>query len=103
MEQVYAVAQALIGRVIVNFVEEPETMMADLREIGPSFVLLAPRVWESIAADVRSRIMDSTRLKQRLFELGMTMGSRALAGGRRSPLATCCCFGRCATGSASAI
>ncbi len=87
MEQVYAVAQALIGRVIVNFVEEPETMMADLREIGPSFVLLAPRVWESIAADVRSRIMDSTRLKQRLFELGMTMGSRALAGGRRSPLA----------------
>ena len=58
MEQVYAVAQALIGRVIVNFVEEPETMMADLREIGPNFLLLAPRVWESIAADVRSRMMD---------------------------------------------
>ena len=87
MEQVYAVAQALIGRVIVNFVEEPETMMADLREIGPSFVLLAPRVWESIAADVRSRMMDSTRLKQRLFELGITLGNRALAAGRRSPLA----------------
>jgi long-chain acyl-CoA synthetase len=87
MEQVYAVAQALIGRVIVNFVEEPETMMADLREIGPTFVLLAPRVWESIAADVRSRMMDSTRLKQRLFELGMTLGNRALAHGRRSRLA----------------
>ncbi len=46
MEQVYAVAQPLISRITVNFVEEPETMMADLREIGPTFVLLAPRVWE---------------------------------------------------------
>lgn len=87
MEQVYAVAQALISRTIVNFVEEPETMMADLREIGPGFVLLAPRVWESIAADVRARMMDSTWLKQQLFELGMGLGTRALDRGRRSPLA----------------
>ena len=87
MEQVYAVAQALIGRVIVNFVEEPETMMADLREIGPNFLLLAPRVWESIAADVRSRMMDSSWVKQRMFELGTNLGTAALARGRRSRLA----------------
>ena len=87
MEQVYAVAQALIGRVIVNFVEEPETMMADLREIGPNFLLLAPRVWESVAADVRSRMMDATWAKQRLFDLGMKLGTAALARGRRSRLA----------------
>jgi long-chain acyl-CoA synthetase len=87
MEQVYALAQALIGRVVVNFVEEPETMMADLREIGPNFLLLAPRAWESIAADVRSRMMDSTRTKQRMFELGTNLGAAALARGRRSRLA----------------
>jgi long-chain acyl-CoA synthetase len=87
MEQVYAVAQALIGRVIVNFVEEPETMMADLREIGPNFLLLAPRVWEGVAADVRSRMMDATWAKQRIFELGMNLGTAALARGRRSQLA----------------
>ncbi|MFO1113974.1 MAG: long-chain fatty acid--CoA ligase [Rhodospirillales bacterium] len=93
MEQVYAVAQALISRTIVNFVEEPETMMADLREIGPGFVLLAPRVWESIAADVRARMMDSTWLKQRLFEVGMGLGTRALDRGRRSRLADLLLFG----------
>lgn len=87
MEQVYAVAQALISRTIVNFVEEPETLMADLREVGPSFVLLAPRVWESIAADVRSRMMDSTRLKQWMFDLGMRLGTRALDKGNRSTFA----------------
>lgn len=87
MEQVYVVSQALIARVIVNFVEEPETMMADLREIGPSFVLLAPRVWENIAADVRARMMDSTKFKQKMFEWGMKLGTEALDQGRRSKLA----------------
>ncbi|MBW7851591.1 MAG: long-chain fatty acid--CoA ligase [Rhodospirillales bacterium] len=87
MEQVYAVAQWLISRITVNFVEEPETMMADLREIGPTFVLLAPRVWEGIAADVRARMMDATRFKQWMFDLGMKLGMRALDQGRRSRLA----------------
>lgn len=87
MEQVYAVGQWLIARTVVNFVEEPETMMADLREIGPSFVLLAPRVWESISADVRARMMDATRFKQKMFELGMRLGMRSLEEGRPSRLA----------------
>lgn len=87
MEQVYAVAQWLIARCTVNFVESAETLMADLREIGPTFVLLAPRVWESIAADVRSRMMDADRFKRALFDYGMTLGRAALAEGRRSPLA----------------
>jgi long-chain acyl-CoA synthetase len=87
MEQVYAVAQALIARVIVNFVEEQETMMADLREIGPSFLLLGPRAWEGVAADVRSRMMDATRLKRLMFDFGMKRGMAALDRGRRSKLA----------------
>ena len=87
MEQIYAVTQPLICRNIVNFVEEPETMMADMREIGPNFVLLAPRMWEAIAADVRSRMMDSTRFKQAMFDLGMKLGMKALDRGRRSRLA----------------
>lgn len=87
MEQVYAVGQALIARQIVNFVEEQETMMADLREIGPSFVLLAPRVWEGILADVQARMMDSTPLKKKLFEFAMKRAEAALAQGKRSTLA----------------
>ncbi|MBF0372674.1 MAG: long-chain fatty acid--CoA ligase [Alphaproteobacteria bacterium] len=87
MEQVYAVSQALISRITVNFVEESETTMADLREIGPTFVLLAPRVWESIAADVRARMMDATRFKQKVFEIGMKLGMDSLDQGRQSKLA----------------
>lgn len=87
MEQVYVVGQALVARQIVNFVEEQETMMSDLREIGPSFVLLAPRVWENIVADVSARMMDSTPFKQKMYKLGMKLANKALDQGQRSKLA----------------
>ncbi|QIZ75952.1 long-chain fatty acid--CoA ligase [Ferrimonas lipolytica] len=87
MEQVYAVGQALIARQVVNFVEEQQTMMADLREIGPSFVLLAPRVWEGILADVQARMMDSTPLKQKLFDFALARAEAALERGKRSSIA----------------
>ncbi|WP_159349348.1 long-chain fatty acid--CoA ligase [Roseomonas harenae] len=87
MEQIYALGFALVSRMRVSFVEEPETMMADFREIGPSFVLFAPRVWEALAADVRARVMDASPLKRRAFDWGMRLGLAAQAKGRRSRLA----------------
>ncbi|TMO77507.1 long-chain fatty acid--CoA ligase [Pseudoalteromonas sp. S3776] len=87
MEQVYAVGQALIARQIVNFVEEQQTLMSDLREIGPSFVLLAPRVWEGILADVQARMMDSTPLKRKLFSFAMSIAQKSQLKGKKSWLA----------------
>lgn len=82
MEQVYAVSQALICRQIVNFVEEQETMMEDLREIGPNFVLLAPRVWEGVSADVKAKMMDATPFKQKMFRIGMALAEKAAKEGK---------------------
>jgi long-chain acyl-CoA synthetase len=87
MEQVYVLGKGLLCRMKVNFVEEPDTMMSDFREIAPTFVLFAPRVWEAIAADVRAKVMDASALKQRLYDLGMKTGLAALDKGQRSGLA----------------
>ncbi|MBA1148716.1 long-chain fatty acid--CoA ligase [Ectothiorhodospiraceae bacterium WFHF3C12] len=78
MEQVYAVAQSLISRMTINFVEEPESQMNDLREIGPHFVLLAPRVWETLAADVKARMMEASWLKQKLYHYATRKGVHAM-------------------------
>jgi len=87
MEQVYALGKGLLSRMKINFVEEPDTMMNDFREIAPTFVLFAPRIWEAIAADVRARVMDASPLKQRLYDVGMKSGLAALADGKHSALA----------------
>ncbi len=84
MEQVYAVAMPLLCRIRVNYPEDQSTAMHDLREIGPTHVLLAPRVWEQISADVHARMLDANRLSQMLFEKGVKQGTDALEQGRRS-------------------
>jgi long-chain acyl-CoA synthetase len=87
MEQVYVVAMPLLCGIRANFPESAETAMRDLREIGPTHLLLAPRVWEQTAADVRARILDSGPLTRRLFDWAVRTGTRAVERGGRSRLA----------------
>ena len=87
MEQVYAMGKGLLSRMKVNFVEQSDTMMNDFREIAPTFVLFAPRIWEGIAADVRARVMDASAMKQSLYEIGMKSGLNALGDGKKSMVA----------------
>lgn len=93
MEQVYTVAMPLLCRIRVNFPESAETAMRDLREIGPTHLLLAPRVWEQTAADLRARIMDAGPLTRALFDWAVRAGTAALERGRRHRLADLLVFG----------
>ena len=87
MEQVYVFGFSLVSRMKINFPESEETSFADLREIGPTFLLLAPRVLEQIAADMRARMMDASSLNQWLFEKGLKIAVEAVEQGRHSSLA----------------
>jgi long-chain acyl-CoA synthetase len=75
-EQLMSVAAPLVVGYTVNFPEKQETAMADLREIGPHIMLSPPKVWESIAATVRVRMMDSTPFKKFMFNTFMPIGER---------------------------
>lgn len=85
-EQVNAIAHFLLSRIRLNFVEDEETTTHDMREIGPTHILQAPRVWESTAADIKARMMDSTPLKRFIFAQAMKTGERAAKTGRGSML-----------------
>lgn len=87
MEQMYAVAWNLIARMKVNYPEEQNTVMSDIREIGPTFMLLSPRVWEVIAADIRARMMDSSRWKQWIYEWAVKRGTKAIEDKQQDSLA----------------
>ncbi len=86
MEQMYSVAWNLVSRMTVNFPEEQHTAMADMREIGPTFVLLSPRVWEIIAADIRAKMMDSSWWKRAIYHWGVEAGRKALDAGAKPVL-----------------
>jgi long-chain acyl-CoA synthetase len=93
VEQVYVVAMPLLCRIRVSFPEDESTVMHDLREIGPTHLLLAPRVWEQLAAEVHSRMLDANPLNRKIFDLGVRRGIAALNAGRRSRVADWLLFG----------
>jgi long-chain acyl-CoA synthetase len=50
-----------------NCPEHPETARRDLCEIGPTFLIAPPRVWEDMLADIEARGAQATLLKRALF------------------------------------
>ncbi len=83
MEQTYGVGFNLLSGMKVNFPENSETAMDDLREIGPTFMLGAPRLWEQISADMRARILDSSKFTQWIFNKMVERGLKAVDNAKR--------------------
>ena len=73
----YSFAQAHIAGFCLNCPESPDTVMADLREIGPTYIFGAPRVYESIFTQTMIRIEDAGWVKRRLFHYFMGVARRA--------------------------
>ena len=66
-----------IDGVILNFAESPETVRANIREIAPDALLYNSRLWETLVANIRARILDSGWLNRTLYNLFLPIGYRA--------------------------
>ena len=65
---IFSVGQAYWTGFCVNCPESADTMMTDLREIGPSYYFAPPRVFETQLTNVMIRMEDASPLKKRLFD-----------------------------------
>ena len=75
-EQMMSIATALAVGFTVNFPEEPETQLENIREIGPHLMFGPPRFWEGLATTVQVKIMDTSPFKRFLYERLMPIGYR---------------------------
>jgi long-chain acyl-CoA synthetase len=64
--------------VIINFPEEPETLMQDYREISPRFMLITPRQWQSLSSMTQIRINDAGFLKRFFYNLFLPVGNKVV-------------------------
>jgi long-chain acyl-CoA synthetase len=74
-EQLFMVAW-LLWRAPVNYPESPDTVMENIREIGPQFLLLGPRQWQGLVAMVQMKINDAVFFKRWLYKVSMAIGYR---------------------------
>jgi long-chain acyl-CoA synthetase len=73
-EIAYSLGLGTVRGLVLNFPERAETVLADLREIGPRVVLAPPRQWEASHSEIDVRIEDSTPLKRWIFRRLMPVG-----------------------------
>jgi long-chain acyl-CoA synthetase len=78
-ERVVGVYTALLTGTRLNFVENPETVPENVREIAPTVFGAVPRVWEKFYSVVTIRVKEATRLAQFAYKVAIGIGARAAA------------------------
>ena len=62
-DHIFSYAQAIVVGFAINCPESAATVLADLKEIAPTYFFGPPRIWESILTGVMVRVEDAARLK----------------------------------------
>ena len=73
----FSLAQAMVAGFTVNCPESSDTVLTDLREIGPTYYFAPPRVFENMLTTVMIRMEDASRPKRRMFEYFMNVARRS--------------------------
>ena len=83
-DNIFSLAQAYVIGFCVNCPENPETVMTDLKEIGPTYYFAPPAIYETVLTKVMIRMEDASRIKRAMFnyfmELAKFVGIRILDG-----------------------
>lgn len=66
-DALYGLCVSIMVGCTCNCPEEPETVQRDLRELGPTGIVAAPRVWDSILSNLQVKANDASPLKRFVF------------------------------------
>jgi long-chain acyl-CoA synthetase len=66
-DNLFSYAEALVAGFTINCPESGDTVMTDMREIGPTFYFAPPRVFENLLTQLTIRMEDASRIKRWLF------------------------------------
>ena len=75
-DNLFSYAQALVAGFTINCPESGDTVMTDLREIGPTYYFAPPRVFENLLTQVMIRMEDAGRIKRSAFHYFLNVARR---------------------------
>jgi long-chain acyl-CoA synthetase len=75
-DHLFSYAQSLVAGFCVNCPESSETVLNDLREIGPTYYFAPPRVFENLLTSVMIRMEDAAAFKRSMFHHFMAVAQR---------------------------
>src|SRR6185436_6735972 len=75
-QNIFSCAQAFVTGYCICCPESPETVMTDMREIGPTYYFAPPRVLEALLTQVSIRMDDAAAPKRWLYRRFMAVAGR---------------------------
>ncbi|HJP21905.1 MAG TPA: AMP-binding protein [Alphaproteobacteria bacterium] len=72
----FSIAQAYQSGLTVNCPESSDTVMLDLKELGPTYFFAPPAIWEGFLTQIRIRMEDSGAIKKWLFDYFLGVAGR---------------------------
>jgi long-chain acyl-CoA synthetase len=75
-ERVGGEYQSVFSGAVMNFVENPDTVPENVREIAPTVFLAVPRVWEKFYSGVQIALKQAGPLQQWAYKLAIGIGYR---------------------------
>jgi len=75
-EQLFTVMINIRYKTICNFIESPDTVMDNMREVSPTVTCGVPRIWEKYASGIMIRMSDATWFKRMVFKACMGIGMK---------------------------
>lgn len=75
-DHVLSYAQSYAVGFCVSCPESSDTLLIDLRELGPTYFFAPPRIYENILTSVMIRIADASAIKRKMFEYFMGVARR---------------------------
>jgi long-chain acyl-CoA synthetase len=75
-DHLFSFAQAYVAGFTINCPESGDTVMTDLREIGPTYYFAPPRIFENLLTQVMIRMEDASAIKQKVFHYFMGVARR---------------------------
>ena len=74
-EQIFDLMMHLSVGHVVNFTENTDTVMNDLRDVSPTLFHAVPRIWEKYHSAIVLKMADATWLKRTVFNAALRAGS----------------------------
>lgn len=75
-EQIFDLMMHMWAGHIVNFTENTDTVMNDLRDVSPTLFHAVPRIWEKYHSGIVLKMADATWVKRTAFNLAFNIGTR---------------------------
>lgn len=75
-EQLFSVLGHLTCGYTVNFIESPDTVAENLKEISPTLGHAVPRIWEKYFSAIQIRMSDATWFKRLVFYTALKIGNQ---------------------------